>query len=213
MKRNSALAIIREIDPYLRPACVRLEPAGSVRRGKSEVGDIELLAVVKPGNPRPEFGKPAYVFQTHIDKAIDQMREDDYLVTLKRNGPHWKTLLLNPMKFPSLVEKDLNLVEIAIDLFIVLPPGQWGVLMMIRTGPGGKGGFSQWMVTPQSKGGALPNGYMVKDGAVWETDLNGGRLEPVGEPIPMPEEGDYFDLCGLPFIHPRLRIPQWRKHQ
>jgi hypothetical protein len=45
------------------------------------------------------------------------------------------------------------LAEIAIDLFIVLPPAQFGAFFAIRTGTAE---FSQWLVTPREKGGAIP---------------------------------------------------------
>lgn len=211
MLRSSAAMIIQEIDPYLRPACIRLEQAGSVRREKREVGDIELLAIERPGRPRPEFGKPVNAFLTHLDRAIFQLQEEGYSAGLERDGPRWKTIKLKPEMFSILKEAP---VEIKVDLFIVVPPAQWGVQMVIRTGPGGKGGFSQWMVTQRSKGGALPNGYLVTEGGVWKADQQGsGREDPAGEPVPMPEETDFFEFCGLPYIPPNERIPNWRRHR
>jgi len=211
MLRSSASIIINQIQPYLQSACTRLEPAGSWRRGKRDLGDIELLALEKPGRPRLEFGKPESAFQSHIDRVILQIKEDGYIAAIIRDGPRWKTIRLRPEMFPRLKESPLPTIDM--DLFIVAPPAQWGVQMVIRTGPGGKGGFSQWMVTQRSKGGVLPNGYVVREGAVWEADEQGERADPAGEPIPMPEETDFFEFCGLPFIPPNERIPNWRRHR
>jgi DNA polymerase/3'-5' exonuclease PolX len=44
---------------HLRPACERIEVAGSVRRGKSEVSDVELVAIPRFGEQLNLFGEPA----------------------------------------------------------------------------------------------------------------------------------------------------------
>lgn len=44
---SHALAIAREIKAALEPACTRIQIAGSLRRHKPEVGDIEILFVPK----------------------------------------------------------------------------------------------------------------------------------------------------------------------
>ena len=41
----------------LAPACERIEVAGSVRRGRLDVGDIELLAVPSPGQRTCSAGR------------------------------------------------------------------------------------------------------------------------------------------------------------
>ena len=84
--------------------------------------------------------------------------------------------------------------------------------MVIRTGPNKpENNFSQWMVTPKYKGGALPDGLKVDSGAVWKVQSD-MRLEL--HPLLMPEERDFFELCGMDYIEPANRIAQWsRQHQ
>ena len=91
-----------------------------------------------------------------------------------------------------------------LDLFVVTPPAQWGVQMVIRTGPNKpENNFSQWMVTQRAKGGALPDGYYVKDGAVY--NAREGM-----QAVSTPEEKDFFMLCGLEWMEPGERVAKWR---
>ena len=102
-----------------------------------------------------------------------------------KNGPKYKQLRLHQ-------------AEINLDLFIVTPPAQWGVIMAIRTGPAE---FSQWCVTQRSKGGALPSDCQVKDGGVYRHGAS--------RPISMPEELDFLDFLGLGWINPSERKGRW----
>jgi DNA polymerase/3'-5' exonuclease PolX len=47
MELIKARRIAEELVKILRPACSRVEIAGSIRREKSEVKDIELVAVTR----------------------------------------------------------------------------------------------------------------------------------------------------------------------
>jgi DNA polymerase/3'-5' exonuclease PolX len=48
MKLDQATAIAERIKAQLAPHCDRIEIAGSIRRRKNEVGDIEIVAIPKP---------------------------------------------------------------------------------------------------------------------------------------------------------------------
>jgi len=88
--------------------------------------------------------------------------------------------------------KQLVLPEgIKLDLFIVRPPAQWGMILAIRTGDAE---FSKRLVT-NKPWGFLPIGYKVKDGAIWKGD----------ELIETPDEQDVFRICGMNFIYPEDR--------
>ena len=82
--------------------------------------------------------------------------------------------------------------ELPLDLFAVTPPAQWGVILAIRTGPGA---FSTRLVTQRRYGGGMPEGYRVRDGALWD----GERL------VETPEEADLFAALGLPWLPPERR--------
>jgi len=47
MKYGDAIAIAKKYKDLLSPYCSRIEIAGSIRRAKPEVGDIELVAIPK----------------------------------------------------------------------------------------------------------------------------------------------------------------------
>lgn len=167
---------------YLSPSCWRIEIAGSTRRGKPEVKDIELIAHPIPGSDM--FGAEDYI-NNDLEKQLADMIELGASVIPIKNGIKYKQLYL-----PN---EDINL-----DLFIVTPPAEWGVQFVIRTGPAE---FSQWMVTQRYKGGALPSFANVKGGAVWIDD---GHTK-----VEMPEEQNFFDFCGLAWIEPADRKPAW----
>lgn len=195
MLYKNALRIAEQWVEYFRPACTRIEIKGSVLRRKAEPGDIEILAIpdlTPPPSSRIEFGKPIpKQYKTKLDALLDAMIEKD-VCYLRAGGEKYKKIWLL---------KDY----IQIDLFLVTPPAQWGVLSVIRTGPSD---FSHWMVTSKSKRGALPDEYIVEGGAVGERvpmEKGDGRKGV----IPMPEEEDFFRLCGLEYIEPIHRGVRW----
>lgn len=203
MLNADALKVATDVMEILKPGCVRIEVAGSIRRLASHVKDIELLVVsdlTPVPFPKAEFGKPVKVIhKTKLDEIVHRM-------TLKKKGEHaaWMLHKDGPKyKRFYICEKKID-----VDLFIVTPPAQWGVLSVIRTGPFN---FSHWMVTRDSLGGALPDQYIVDDGVVGQRarGQKGGYIR-IGE-MPMPEEIDFFKLCGLEFIDPHERVAKWRK--
>ena len=95
-----------------------------------------------------------------------------------KNGPRYKQITL-----PG---------GINLDLFIVLPPAQWGVIFTLRSGPES---FSRKCVTKRSGGGLLPSNCMVRDGQVWQN----------GEPLSMPQEEDFLSFIGVADLAPMDR--------
>lgn len=166
-----AQQIAEELIKKLSSHCLRIEIAGSLRRLKPEIGDIELVA-------RP---KPRYDLFGNILSDDHDLNYFDYAAIGKpiKNGNKYKQILLWE--------------EINLDLFIVTPPAQWGVIFLIRTG---SAEFSHRFVTPRNQGGLLPSNFKVQDGAVWSNN----------HIIETPEEKDFFALAGVPFIEPEQRI-------
>jgi len=177
MNHTDAFRIAKNILETLRPICERIEIAGSIRRQKAEVKDIEIVAV--PMFQTDMFGGNL------LDHSLDAF-DWKQMGELTLNGHKQKKILLGS--------------DIALDLFIVTPPAQWGVQYVIRTGPKD---FSTWMVTKKINGGALPDSYFVKDGAVWDGS-DGSKFN-------LPEEKDFFRLCGLNWTEPALREARWTK--
>lgn len=141
IKLSEADAIAARILDQLAPFCERIEVAGSVRRRKAEVGDIEIVAI--PRSMTDLFGAPL------PDHALDTF-EYSTIGRVEMGGHKYKKIALT--EGPQL------------DLFIVTPPAQWGIQFLIRTGPAE---YSHALVTPKWHGGLLPSHLQVKDGAVW----------------------------------------------
>lgn len=96
--------LTRRIIEPLSPGCERIEPAGSVRRKKAEVGDLEIVCLAKP----------------NLDFVINGLVESGRLLRGDKNGPRYKNFVI-----PSTGSK--------LDLFITTPE-TWGAVFTIRTG-------------------------------------------------------------------------------
>lgn len=118
----AAYKLAEKIKDALAPGCQRVEIAGSIRRRKPEIGDIEIVAV-----PGPD-----------LDSVIADLITAGRLMRGDKNGGKFKNFLVPAV--PGL----------KLDLF--LPTAEtWGVIFTIRTGSAefshklvtqrGKGGF------------------------------------------------------------------------
>lgn len=198
MDINKAFSLAENLLYYFSPVCERILIAGSVRRMKPQVKDIELVAIpdltIAVPKAKLEFGKPLPInHKTMLDYLIYRSIEKEE-IRIEKNGERYK-------KFTMLHH------DISIDFFLVLPPASWGVQFAIRTGPAD---FSHWMVTRKRNGGALPNGYRVQDGSVWEGERETKSLE--GENlIGFDSEKDFLDFLGLGWVEPREREAKWGK--
>lgn len=145
---NLALALLEQLAPH----CDRIEIAGSIRRRKPIVGDIELCAV-----PRylPNLLGPS---DTPAFAPVFTRLERDGLLTRIKNGPKYKQFHI-----PAL---GCNL-----DLFLT-DAACWPVIFAIRTGPAD---FSKRLVTQRQFNGLLPNDHRVDQGRVWKY----GQPEPL----------------------------------
>jgi len=119
----------------LMPYCQRIEIAGSIRRRKAEIGDIEIVAEPK-------------MIRDLFDVPVLQAIPTENLGLVVKNGLRYKQVLLTE--------------KIYLDLFIVHPLAQLGVILAIRTG---STEFSHKLVS-HTPYGYLPKEYIVKDGAI-----------------------------------------------
>ena len=178
MELKRALFLARGIIEELENTNVftRVEIAGSIRREKAEVGDIEIVVAPNWVEVMDMFGEPkGYVSNAgYITDLLPRVNGKKYI----KNGDRYKQILLN------CGEK--------LDLFLVYPPAQWGVIYTVRTGPWE---FSKKIVTPENQGGYLMNDCQVKEGAVFYA----------GSKKDTPEEKDFFKYLTIPYIDPQER--------
>jgi DNA polymerase/3'-5' exonuclease PolX len=191
-----AQRIADELVDLLGDACERLVVAGSVRRGRPEVGDVELVSVPRTAERLEAvdlFGSRAVLVDLLTDRCRELLAAGVLAHRPDKNGR------------PSFGEraKRLSYRGVAVDLFSVIPPAQWGVILLIRTGPAE---FGRLLVLRQSDGGWLPRGFFFRDGQLW-------RLPPPFDasahqravPVPTPGEGDVFAALGYRWVAPELR--------
>ena len=143
---KTALETAEIVVRQLRPMCERIEIAGSLRRKKADVGDIELVCIPRPS---ADLLGDLYISDSGIMLALSKMGISWLMI--KKNGQHFKQLIFK---------------GISIDLFLTTT-AQWGIIFMIRTG---SADFSHRMVTPRSQGGLMPSNLRVKDGLLWEDE-------------------------------------------
>lgn len=184
-----ARAHAEEARALLAPACDRIEIAGSIRRGRLDVGDIELVCVPRLHYSTDLFGAQTGTAYNELTALCGRLIGLDYLsLRVDRNGrTAWGERYMRAWFYSESGD------VMALDVFSVLPPAQWGVIFTIRTGPGE---FSEKLVTARRAGGALPHGWKVQGGALHDAH---GRV------IETAEEADLFAALGLPVIPPAAR--------
>jgi DNA polymerase/3'-5' exonuclease PolX len=160
---EEARRIAQKYVSLLSPHAERIEIAGSIRRGKPEVGDIEIVAI--PEKVMDMFGIACGYWEFSLP------------CKLIKGGDRYKQFELPEGLY--------------LDLFVVIPPAQWGVIFALRTG---SAEFSHRLVSPRPWG-YLPEGYYVKDGCLYCD----------GELIPTPEEEDFLKVCGVAHKSPAER--------
>jgi hypothetical protein len=213
VKRQYALQIGNYLVNRLTPFCLpgRCVIAGGTRRGKVDVHDLEIVCEPDMNQRvRPIFGVRRDWMPAHrLGMELIDLETQDFLFFKQgqdKNRKYW----INLAKF-GLPESE----GFMLDLFIVTPPAQFGVQLVIRTGPGSDDdNFSKWIVTTQAMGGALPNGYCVKNGAVWFADQIGEKGNPKNgeKPLSMPTEESFLDFLGIT-AEPMDRHALWSSRQ
>lgn len=164
----------------LHPACRRIEIAGSLRRQKEMVGDIEIVAV-----PRIVTKTTTNLFGEPIRETSESMVElllASWPLTFHKNGPKYKQFSFDWRSGWTF----------KVDLFLQPDPATWGWNFMIRTG---SADFSHKMVTPKRFGGYRPEHLTVNMARIWND----------GVPIEAPEETDVFRVWGMDFVEPQNR--------
>jgi DNA polymerase/3'-5' exonuclease PolX len=150
----------------------RVEVAGSVRRAKQTVGDIEIVA------------------QAARNYRLDSARSVLGRLKVHRGEPN-KAGAVAPWgeKYYRGVVELAPGAEIGLDLFVVTPPADWGVIYLIRTG---SAEFSHAVVTRLHR---------------WGLESDQGRIVRAssGEVLSCPTEQTFFRYARMPWIPPPKR--------
>lgn len=188
MRLAFAQKLAEKIVETMRPHCERVEVAGSIRRCKPQVKDIEIVAI-------PKLGEFTDLLQEHRHNLLhDWARQVDTTdkVHWIKAGQNWnERKMVNPdgrYWRGLMVEASLKLQEpIKLDLFLTTTE-TWGCTFLIRTGPAD---YSTRIVS-----NARPN-YYFADGKMFDRH---------GQVVLTPEENDVYLALGLPFLRPEQRF-------
>lgn len=175
-----AMEKARQVVEHLRPHCTRIEIAGSVRRGKQWVHDIEIVLIPRARMQTVEV-KPATLLEEAVTKDV-LIRIPEYAAAVRELGTVVKGVKLDEAKFTQVIDADGH----TIDLFAATP-SNWGYIFLIRTGPKE---YSQGML---ARGNKL--GYHGEDG-MWTR---------FGKPVEVKEERDMFAMLGIAYVQPTER--------
>jgi DNA polymerase/3'-5' exonuclease PolX len=199
MRLQDACALADEWVGRLRPFCDRVEVAGSVRRRRPEVKDIEIVAIPKWETrhrggllllPEERAAEPVNL----LWEAAKRLERNGAMRWIKPGTPHlvdwplrpdgryWRGLILGP----DYTE------QIKLDLFLC-DRDNWGTIFLIRTG---SAEFSHAVANrARLMGRPFRNGRLTDGGA--------GLRPP--HPIATAEEDDVFRLLRLTSIPPEER--------
>jgi DNA polymerase/3'-5' exonuclease PolX len=187
--------IAAEALALLAPACRRIEIAGSIRRRRREVADVELVAVPILEPTQLDLWGATTRERDLLHDLCDLLLADGVLAhrpdTNGRRafGPRFKRLVYEGHAGGA--------GTLPLDLFVVTPPAQFGAVLAVRTGPAE---YSHRLVTPRQHGGGMPAGMRLEAGALWD----GGRV------VETPEERDFFAALGLVWLPPEQRTDDSR---
>jgi DNA polymerase/3'-5' exonuclease PolX len=179
-----ALCWAEESKRLMDGTCLRIEIAGSIRRGKPDVGDIELVCVPKI-MPSGEdlWGNPTSRTNLQLERVRGLVREGIFQYRLDKNGHNCC----------GAGNQRLFYKDFALDIFGVIAPSTWGVTFLIRTGPSE---FNKKFVLQRVQGGEiLQTGQSVRNGQLWDCR----------KALDTPEEIDVFRAVGLPWTPPGER--------
>lgn len=176
-----AQAVADEIVSALAESCERITVAGSLRRGKPYVGDVEILYIPKQGEAR---GDELFALPRNLaNLAIADLEQR--FVLLRRQNVNGSEMFGDRNK---LMRHTLS--GIPVDLFSTTAEA-WFNYLVCRTG----GAESNTRIASRAK----ERGYQWNPYSCGFTDLNDGRV------FPMASEQDVFAFVGLAYEEPEVR--------
>lgn len=180
-ERAIALSVFDNLAGLLKPVCERIELAGSLRRNRALVGDVEILYIPNMEQRAKDF------FTTEPVNLVDEK--------------------LNWMFTNGIIEKRLSSIGVTtwgplnklgafcengmpVDFFCEPNPLDWWRSLVIRTGPKES---NIHLITTAAKRGVSVHAYGV------------GLTDGEGQRIPCESEQHFFEICGVKYQEPEQR--------
>lgn len=179
--RAEAISVARELYQELKPNCERVILAGSLRRRKSFVGDVEIIYL-------PKFSEVQETLFDLVRVNLADAKLQELLLkgTLeKRLNSHGSISSWGPKNKHALH----NATQIPVDLFEATP-ANWFNNLVCRTG-------------------SMENNVRIassaqRKGWLWHP-YGEGFTDEEGNVVPVESEQDVFRLAGLPYLEPWQR--------
>lgn len=185
--RSLALQAAKEICDALKPVCERLTVAGSLRRRKPFVGDVEILFVPRlerlPDLGQTDFlAAPEPKFKNLAEQVIEQLVTRAVIIQRKNKDGHIAWGAKNKLALHTTT-------DVPVDLFTATAENWWNYLVC-RTG-GAQNNIR------------IASAAQKKD---WQWNpYSAGFTDQEGNPVPVTSEQDVFRLVGLPYLEPHER--------
>lgn len=200
MQLKTARKILDHLAAILTPATERCEVAGSVRREKPHVGDLELVAIPRFETRQANGQAALFGIRTEavslVWEALEGLRAEGRIRPIKPGRGKTEADFEDDERWPAKRTEESRYLRlwlpgprIKLDVFLTTPE-RWGAVFVIRTGPAS---FSAALVqywTRKSGGGRFSDG---------------GLCDPHGRPLDVAEEEDVFRHLGLHVIPPKMR--------
>lgn len=186
MQLSTVLPIAEQLVDAMRPYAEQIQIAGSIRRQKAEVKDIEIVVVPrwdKEIQADGMFEHEVSVNRLHTwgelsasDMGLQWIKPGTPNVEpwpIKESGKYWRGYM---------AEHDIK-----VDVFLA-HPGNWGTILLIRTG---SAEFSQAVMSHTlRKGMRFTEGHLENEN---------------GRPVPTRTEESVFEALGLKWVEPQDR--------
>ena len=159
---KEALKIALTVKELLAPHCIRIEIAGSIRRKKPEIGDIEIVAIPKPYSTG--------IFESGIATVVNKWEK------VKGELEYGKTKYTQRI-LPEGIKLDLFFAE----------EGNWGSILAIRTG---SADYSHYILANGwvREGFKSLGGYLMKEGEKFEVKEEKDLFQMIGINYVEPEK-------------------------
>lgn len=192
--RSIALPVAESLLALVRQFSGRAVIAGSLRRGKELVSDIEILYEPTAG----EMHRRGDLFPTATGDRVSVLLENmlaDGIIAKRRSetgNEAWGAKNKLAVHIAS---------GIPVDFFCEPSPEDWWRSLVIRTGP--KDFNVRLILCARDHGVAVHasnDGFTKLDMCDPENPVDTGTV------IPCESEEDVFRVCGMPYVEPELRV-------